>query len=101
MGKSDLPSAQNAANSIKKSFDYSNNNDKSVVLTSALNKTGISELIELVESLEVNQERNSLRIKERLLSAWDFSLLSNPSLNDILLDLELGRINLDEALNRL
>lgn len=101
INKSDLPSAQNAANSIKKSFDYSNINDKSVVLTSALNKTGISELIELVESLEVNQERNSLRIKERLLSAWDFSLLSNPSLNDILLDLESGTINLDEALSRL
>ena len=101
INKSDLPSAQNAANSIKKSFDYSNNNDKSVVLTSALNKTGISELIELVESLEVNQERNSLRIKERLLSAWDFSLLSNQSLNDILLDLESGTINLDEALSRL
>ena len=49
----------------------------------------------------MNQERNSLRIKERLLSAWDFSLLSNPSLNDILLDLESGTINLDEALSRL
>ena len=51
--------------------------------------------------LEIDNERNSLRIKERLLSAWDFLLLSNPALNDILLDLESGRINLDEALNRL
>jgi hypothetical protein len=66
-----------------------------------LNKTGISELIDVVEMLEIDNERNSLRIKERLLSAWDFLLLSNPALNDILLDLESGRINLDEALNRL
>jgi LAO/AO transport system kinase len=101
INKSDLPNAQNAANSIKTSFDYSNNSDKLVVLTSALNKTGISELIDVVEMLEIDNERNSLRIKERLLSAWDFLLLSNPALNDILLDLESGRINLDEALNRL
>ena len=101
INKSDLPNAQNAANSIKTSFDYSNNNDKLVILTSALNKTGISELIDVVEMLEIDNERNSLRIKERLLSAWDFLLLSNPALNDILLDLESGRINLDEALNRL
>ena len=101
INKSDLPNAQNAADSIKTSFDYSNNNDKLVILTSALNKTGISELIDVVEMLEIDNERNSLRIKERLLSAWDFLLLSNPALNDILLDLESGRINLDEALNRL
>jgi|TARA_B110000263_G_scaffold38625_1_gene30219 LAO/AO transport system kinase len=101
INKSDLPNAQNAANSIKTSFDYSNNSDKLVILTSALNKTGISELIDVVEMLEIDNERNSLRIKERLLSAWDFLLLSNPALNDILLDLESGRINLDEALNRL
>jgi len=102
INKSDLPNAQNAANSIKTSFDYSNNNrDKLVILTSALNKTGISELIDVVEMLEIDEERNSLRIKERLLSAWDFLLLSNPALNDILLDLESGRINLDEALSRL
>jgi len=42
-----------------------------------------------------------LRTKERLLSAWDYRLLSNPSLNDILLNLESGAINLDEALNHL
>ena len=101
INKSDLPNAQNAANSIKTSFDYANNSDKLVILTSALNKTGISELIDVVEMLEIDNERNSLRIKERLLSAWDFLLLSNPALNDILLDLESGRINLDEALNRL
>jgi hypothetical protein len=40
-------------------------------------------------------------MKERLLSAWDYLLLSNPSFNDILLDLESGKINLDEALGRL
>ena len=39
--------------------------------------------------------------KERLLSAWDYRLLSNPSLNDILLNLESGAINLDEALDHL
>jgi hypothetical protein len=51
--------------------------------------------------LTVDKDRSILRTKERLLSAWDYRLLSNPSLNDILLNLESGAINLDEALNHL
>ena len=70
-------------------------------MTSALNNDGISELINHIEELEVDTKRNSLRFKERLLSAWDYLLLSNPSLSEILLDLESGKINLDEALERL
>jgi hypothetical protein len=72
-----------------------------VLLTSALNNEGISDLINEIERLKINNERNSLRMKERLLSAWDYLLLSNPSFNEILLDLESGKINLDEALGRL
>jgi hypothetical protein len=49
----------------------------------------------------INKERNILRIKERLLSRWDYKLLSNSSLGDILLDLESGAINLDEAIELL
>jgi PIN domain nuclease of toxin-antitoxin system len=66
-----------------------------------LNNEGISDLINEIERLKINNERNSLRMKERLLSAWDYLLLSNPSFNEILLDLESGKINLDEALGRL
>jgi LAO/AO transport system kinase len=102
VNKSDLPNALNALNSIANSLDYSSNDsNKLVLMTSALNNDGISELIDEIEMLKVNNERTSLRIKERLLSAWDFLLLSNPLLNDVLLDLESGNINLDEALERL
>ena len=102
INKSDLPNALNASNSIKNSFNYSDKNDETLVLmTSALNKEGIFELINHIEDLEVDTKRNSLRFKERLLSAWDYHLLSNPLLNEILLDLESGKINLDEALERL
>jgi LAO/AO transport system kinase len=101
INKSDLPNALNASNSIKNSFNYSDKNDKLVLLTSALNNSGISELIDQIEDLDVDSDRASLRIKERLLSAWDYKLLSNPLLNDILLDLESGSINLDGALELL
>ena len=102
INKSDLPNALNASNSIKNSFNYSDKDDEKLVLmTSALNNDGISELINHIEELEVDTKRNSLRFKERLLSAWDYLLLSNPSLSEILLDLESGKINLDEALERL
>jgi LAO/AO transport system kinase len=102
INKSDLPNADNAANSIKKSLEYSDkNNDIIVMQTSSINNDGISELIEELDGLNVNNERNLLRVKERLISAWDYKLLSNPSLDEILLDLESGEINLDEALQNL
>ena len=102
INKSDLPNALNASNSIKNSFSYSEkDSNKMVLLTSALNNEGISDLINEIERLKINNERNSLRMKERLLSAWDYLLLSNPSFNEILLDLESGKINLDEALGGL
>jgi len=102
INKSDLPNADNAANSIKKSLEYSNkNNDTVVMLTSSINNNGIPELIEELDNLKVNKERSILRIKERLISAWDHKLLSNSSLDEILLDLQSGAINLDEALENL
>ena len=102
INKSDLPNADNAANSIKKSLEYSNkNNDTVVMLTSSINNNGIPELIEELDNLRVNRERSILRIKERLISAWDYKLLSNSSLDEILLDLQSGAINLDEALENL
>ena len=102
INKSDLPNADNAANSIKKSLEYSNkNNDTVVMLTSSINNNGIPELIEELDNLKVNKERSILRIKERLISAWDYKLLSNSFLDEILLDLQSGAINLDEALENL
>ena len=102
INKSDLPNSDNAANSIKKSLEYSNKDtDTIVMLTSSINNNGVSELIEKLENLKINKDRNILRTKERLLSAWDYKLLSNPSLDDILLDLESGAMNLDEALEHL
>ena len=102
VNKSDLPNADSAAISIKKSLDLSdNNNDTIVMQTSSIQQKGISDLIEKLDHMVINKERNILRIKERLLSRWDYKLLSNSSLGDILLDLESGAINLDEAIELL
>lgn len=102
VNKSDLPNADSAAISIKKSLDFSDkNNDTIVMQTSSIQQKGISDLIEKLDHMAINRERNILRIKERLLSRWDYKLLSNSSLGDILLDLESGAINLDEAIELL
>ena len=102
INKSDLPNADSAAISIKKSLDLSDkNNDTIVMQTSSIQQKGISDLIEKLDHMAINRERNILRIKERLLSRWDYKLLSNSSLGDILLDLESGAINLDEAIELL
>ncbi len=102
VNKSDLPNADSAAISIKKSLDLSDkNNDTIVMQTSSIQQKGISDLIDKLDHMAINRERNILRIKERLLSRWDYKLLSNSSLGDILLDLESGAINLDEAIELL
>ncbi len=102
VNKSDLPNADSAAISIKKSLDLSDkNNDTIVMQTSSIQQKGISDLIEKLDHMAINKERNILRIKERLLSRWNYKLLSNSSLGDILLDLESGAINLDEAIELL
>ena len=102
VNKSDLQNADSAAISIKKSLDLSDkNNDTIVMQTSSIQQKGISDLIEKLDHMAINKERNILRIKERLLSRWDYKLLSNSSLGDILLDLESGAINLDEAIELL
>ena len=102
VNKSDLPNADSAAISIKKSLDLSDkNNDTIVMQTSSIQQKGISDLVEKLDHMAINKERNILRIKERLLSRWDYKLLSNSSLGDILLDLESGAINLDEAIELL
>ncbi len=102
VNKSDLPNADSAAISIKKSLDLSDkNNDTIVMQTSSIQQKGISDLIEKLDHMAINKERNILRIKERLLSRWDYKILSNSSLGDILLDLESGAINLDEAIELL
>ena len=102
VNKSDLPNADSAAISIKKSLDLSDkNNDTIVMQTSSIQQKGISDLIEKLDHMAINKERNILIIKERLLSRWDYKLLSNSSLGDILLDLESGAINLDEAIELL
>ena len=102
VNKSDLPNADSAAISIKKSLDLSDkNNDTIVMQTSSIQQKGISDLIEKLDHMAINKERNILRIKERLLSRWDYKLLSNSSLGDILLDLESGVIKLDEAIELL
>ena len=102
VNKSDLPNADSAAISIKKSLDLSDKNSDTIVMqTSSIKPKGISDLIEKLDHMAINKERNILRIKERLLSRWDYKLLSNSSLSDILLDLESGAINLDEAIELL
>ena len=102
VNKSDLPNADSAAISIKKSLDLSDKNSDTIVMqTSSIKPKGISDLIEKLDHMAINKERNILRIKERLLSRWDYKLLSNSSLGDILLDLESGVINLDEAIELL
>ena len=100
INKSDLPNAQMAADSLKSFISLSNDSDPvEILLVSSHNGDGITELIDSIENIQLNTERESLRFQERLLSAWDYRLLSHPQFNSIINELSSGIITLEEALD--
>ncbi len=60
---------------------------------------GVEELIVQLENTTTSSERERLRVRERLISAWDSALLTSSKLDDILQALEKGSITLLDAVN--
>ena len=75
------------------------NSNTDVHLVSAVTGEGISSLIYSIEACQHTDVNNILRTKERLLSAWDSRLLSHPSLNDILIELDDGMMTFEQAVD--
>jgi LAO/AO transport system kinase len=99
INKSDIPSSHATFNSIKYSLDMNENSNTDIHLVSAITGEGISSLIYSIEACQHTGINNILRTKERLLSAWDSRLLSHPSLNDILVELDEGIMTLEQAVD--
>ena len=102
INKSDLPGATKAAESIRSSLSF-NDEKKSpdVILVSAQMNDGINEMMDLVENCESPDWRERIKIQERLISLWDYRLLSSPNLNRIINELQTGSISLDDALEKI
>ena len=100
INKSDLPEAERAANMVRSALSVvEDESTPDVLMVSALSGTGVKELVDELVKTTTSDERERLRVRERLISAWDSALLTSPKLNDILQALEKGSVTLAEAVD--
>ena len=101
VNKSDLPGASSAAQHIRSSLSLVSNDNREVVLVSAIDGSGIEDLIRIIENCEPQTERGKLMMMERLISEWDSVLVSHPEIDRIILELCDGSITIREAIGTL
>ena len=97
INKSDLPNSRQAADSVRTALEVGGDSGVAVHLVSAHDGSGIEELLDAIESCSASGARDHLRVRERLLSAWDSRLLGHSRLNEVIDALETGSITLDKA----
>ena len=70
-------------------------------MVSAHSGQGVEELVDEIENVISSTGRERLRVRERLISAWDSNLLTSMELDGTLQALEKGSITLQEAVARI
>jgi len=101
INKSDLPGAASSAQNIRISLSLSGNDNREVILVSAIEGEGIEELISSIESCEPKNTTIELTMRERLLSEWDSIIVSNPEIDEIIAKLCDGSITMSKAIQTL
>tara|TARA_B100000029_G_scaffold110037_2_gene101622 strand:+ start:3714 stop:4592 length:879 start_codon:yes stop_codon:yes gene_type:complete len=102
INKADLPNAERAANSVKSALSVgADENTPDVLLVSAHTGEGVVEMVDALAETTSTPDRERLRVRERLISAWDSALLTSGELANILEALEAGNMNLREAVARI
>ena len=100
INKSDLSGAERAAKAVKSALSVAEDEfTPEVLLVSAHSGMGVEELVEELKNTTTSSERERLRVRERLISAWDSALLTSPELEDVLQALEKGSITLLDAVD--
>jgi|TARA_B110001454_G_scaffold77068_1_gene74637 LAO/AO transport system kinase len=98
INKSDLPNAARAADSIRSALSVGESErNPEVLLVSAHDGSGIEQLVDAIDAVETTTGRERLRIRERLISAWDSTLLRADSFDEVMAALETGSMTLSEA----
>ena len=98
INKSDLPNAARAADSIRSALSVGElERTPEVLLVSAHDGSGIEQLVDAIDAVETTTGRERLRIRERLISAWDSTLLGADSFDEVMAALETGSMTLSEA----
>ncbi len=101
VNKSDLSGAEKHAEELQESFELGLGDAPPVLLTSALNETGIAEAAHVLLNLADSGRSVRARWRERLLAHYERKILDAPDLDKILSSLAIGSISIDEAISLL
>lgn len=102
INKADLPNADRAANAVKSALSVgADENTPEVLLVSAHSGDGVEAMIDALAQTTTSADRERLRVRERLISAWDSALLTTADLDETLAELEAGSITLRQAVERI
>lgn len=101
VNKSDLSGAEKHAEELLESFELGLGDAPPVMLTSALNESGVAEAASVLLDLPDSGRSVRARWRERLLAHYERKILESPRLDDILSSLAIGSISIDEALSTL
>ena len=100
--KSDLPEAERAAKAVKSALSVGEDDTTpDVLMVSAHSGQGVEDLVNQLETVITSTDRERLRVRERLISAWDSTLLNSTKLDTTLQALEKGSITLQEAVDKI
>lgn len=101
VNKSDLSGAEKHAEELLESFELGLGDAPPVMLTSALNESGVAEAASVLLDLPDSGRSVRARWRERLLAHYERKILESPRLDDILSSLAIGSISIDDALSTL
>jgi len=102
INKSDLPEAERAAKAVKSALSVGEDDSTpDVLMVSAHSGEGVEDLVDQLRNTTTSADRELLRVRERLISAWDYALLNSAELDITLQALEKGSITLQEAVDRI
>ena len=101
VNKSDLPGAEAAAREISLSLSLVEGDERKVHLVSAIEGHGIDELIQEIESCNLNSGSKILRMKQRLLSSWNSLLTEHHEIDTLLDELCDGSITVSDAIRHM
>ena len=98
INKSDLPTAENTAKILREGLELGESPAPQIHLASALDGSGVPELVETLESIITHNDRQKIRIRELLLANWDSLLLNHPEMEQNLQKLSDGSKTMTEAI---
>ena len=97
VNKGDLDGAENAASNIRSGLALGNSESVPVLVVSALEKTGIDELVQALEAVQLRPSVEVVRWRHRLTSAILDQVVSDSSFDSTVTSLAEGKITLEQA----